>query len=110
MRHEDIAIALGISKPTLRKSYEAELAQGAAGKRMDVLNALYRAAKKGSSSAARIYLSTQPEVAAPPAENETPPAPELGKTRGKKEQANADAQTAQAGTGWEALLPAAKLQ
>lgn len=98
MTHEDIALAIGISRPTLDKHYAAELSAGAAARRVEVLESLFRAAtKKGSSSAAKAYLAHAPEVAAPPLEKPEP--------QGKKAKANEDAKTAQKDTGWDGLLP-----
>lgn len=114
MLHEQIAIGLGVSTDTLRKYYEPELSQGAAQRRMDVLESQYRAAmKKGSTSAARIYLANEPQLAippAPPAPAPTPAptvaeeAPEQKKL-GKKDQAQVDAVTAAQGTEWAEILP-----
>jgi hypothetical protein len=102
MRHESIAVALGITLPTLRKHYEKELSNGALQKRMDVLGALYTAAtKKGSSSAAKAYLEHAP---APDGESTEGTGEGSGKM-GKKEKAQADARTAQKGTDWDDLLP-----
>lgn len=116
MRHEDIALALGISAPTLLKYYGHELSSGAMERRAEVMIALHQAAKKGSSSAARAYLALTPELHAPPApaegdaKPEQPAAPKAAPL-GKKEQAQADAATAQQGTEWERLLqPTAPLQ
>lgn len=108
MLHEQIAIALGINTDTPRKYYEHELSVGASQRRMEVLSAQFQAAtKKGSTSAARVYLANEPQVAAPPVPAPTPaPAPAAVAAKlGKKEQAQADAQTAQQGTGWAELLP-----
>lgn len=112
--HEQIATALEISTDTLRKYYEPELSVGAAKRRLDVLEAMYRAAtKKGSTSAAKVYLANEPQLAVPPAPQPVSqpaapapvvaaaPAPKLG----KKEQAAADAVTAADGTQWDNLLP-----
>lgn len=115
MRHQDIAIALGICVDTLTKHYEAELSVGAVARRLEVLQGLHKAAKKGSSSAARAYLEHSPQLAPPPAGVGDPrppaaapaaaaPAPKPA-ALGKKEQLNADARTAQVGTDWETLLP-----
>lgn len=103
MRHEDIAISLGISRETLEKYFEAELSTVAAMRRVEALKGLHKAAKRGSSSAAKAYLAADPQVAAPPAPREQKPEdePKLG----KKEQAAVDATTAQDGTAWADLLP-----
>lgn len=102
MRLEDIANALRISVPTLRKHYGVELSSGAALRRMEVLEKLLSQAKKGSTSAARAYLANQPEFMVAPEEEK----PVRQPRKGKKEQAQEDAGTAQNGTGWDGLLPA----
>lgn len=97
MAHEEIAIALGICRNTLTKHFEKELSAGALGRRMEVLDAMARTALKGNVSAQKSFLAMTPTLAAPPVEPEKP--------KGKKEQANADAVTAAAGTDWSDLLP-----
>ena len=112
MRHDDIAIAIGICRDTLAKHFELELSAGAAARRMEVLGALYLAAKKGSSSAAKAFLAADPTLGVPPlpaaapapAKAEAAPAPVAAAKLGKKDQAQADAQTAAEGTEWAALL------
>lgn len=113
MSEEAIALALGISRPTLRQHFMAELTVGAAQKRMDVLEALFGQVKKGNVAAIKTALllsdaagvGKQPEqqdgdgnapAAAPPAR-----APRLG----KKEAANLAAKSAADGTEWDGLLP-----
>lgn len=109
MHHEDIATALGISDDTLRKYYAAELSAGALTRRMEVLEGLHAAAKRGSSSAARAYLEHSPEFHVPPQPAEPAPPAEPKPVRvpalGKKEQAQADAVSAHVGTDWADLLP-----
>lgn len=113
MLHENIAVALEISIDTLRKYYQSELAVGSTRRRMDVLQAMYRAATtKGSTSAAKVYLANEPQMAVPPLpkESEAPaPAPAsvpvAAPKLGKKDQANLDAVTAATGTDWADLLP-----
>mgnify|MGYP003835301557 CR=1 FL=1 len=124
MKHEDIAEALGISAPTLRKHFDAELSRVAHTKRLEALVALQRSAKKGNVSAIRAYLNLVPTVTASgdlpgePAETPaggpaaTPAAPgPVSATPvatvpiGKKEAAQAAAFTAQHGTEWDGLLP-----
>lgn len=116
MSHEEIALALGIARNTLEKHFEHELSIGAYAKRMEVVQALLRAAKKGNVAAARLYMQLEPQIAAPPAHEgrtskpaETAPAASPEKL-GKKEQANADAVEAHLGTGWEGLLKPQSLQ
>lgn len=100
MSHDDIALALRVSKPTLYKYFAADLAEGAAGRRIEVLDALYKAAIKGSVSACKGYLAVAPSIAAPP-ERPEPDGEEKGAPLGKKERANAEAKTAQVGSDWE---------
>lgn len=112
MRHADIALALGISRETLSKHFEAELSVGAAMRRLEVMQAMHTAAKKGSTPAARVYLAAEAQIATPPlAEADTATTPTKAPAVGKKEQAQADAITAARGTGWDELLtPRAPLQ
>lgn len=102
MSHEEMAIALGISRPTLEKHFAAELSAGAYQKRLEVLNSMHRAAKKGSVAAQKAYLALTPWVAAPPLGQAD--APEKKPALGKKEQAKADAATAGQGDEWGTLL------
>lgn len=107
MSHEEIAIGLGISRNTLEKHFEAELSHGAYAKRLEVLVAMHAAAKRGNVAAQKAYTAMPPpRAAATPLPADEPAA---GKTKtpakGKKEQAHADAMTAQAGTDWQDLLP-----
>ena len=110
MTQEQIAIALGIDRDTLSKHYAAELSAVASARRMEVLGALYLAAKKGSSSAAKAYLANVPEFEPLPAVPSKPaaaPAPAPEAKLGKKEAADAAAKTSQVGTGWADILPGA---
>lgn len=108
MRHEDIALALGIARDTLEKHYAHELTTVATMRRMEVLQGLHAAAKRGSSSAAKAYLAIEPQLAAPPAApsagQDSPP--QRVRPEGKKAQAAEDAKTAQVGTDWGDLLRA----
>ncbi|MDP3822877.1 MAG: hypothetical protein Q8R33_15505 [Burkholderiales bacterium] len=54
--HASIAAALGISRNTLEKVFRLELSSGAARRRMEVLDALLRAAKRGNVSAMKAFL------------------------------------------------------
>lgn len=105
MRHEEIAIGLGISEPTLRKHYSEELSTGAHQKRVAVLQALEREAMKGKPAAVRLYLQIDPQLAAPPLEGEEEPEEKLG----KKAQADKDAKSAAQGTEWSDLLGGSKV-
>lgn len=102
MSHEHIAIALGISRNTLEKHFEHELSVGAFERRLEVLQGVYAAAKKGNVAAAKLYAGAGMELAAPPAASVP-----TGPAKGKKETANDVAKTVQVGTGWEGLLPGA---
>ena len=112
MSHEEMAIALGISRPTLEKHFERELSIGSLQRRVEVLQAMHRAAMKGNVAAQKAYIAATPQASAPP----LPPDPKpdaSGETQGKKAQAHEAAKTAQAGTSWEDVLPkgpAARLQ
>ena len=108
MSHEEIAIGLSLARNTLEKHFEAELSCGAYAKRLEILQAMHAAAKKGNMTAARAYLSNEPRTAPPPL-----PAPDAAtKTPviGKKAQAQADAVTAGRGTGWDDLLTPTAVQ
>ena len=94
MPHSEIALALGVSRSTLIRHFKLELSSGAAAKRIQVLCALYTAAKRGSASAAKCYLALGTAPAAP-----REPAP------GKKVLAQRAAVTAAIGSDWESLLP-----
>lgn len=98
--HEEIAIGLGIAINTLKKHFAFELTTGAYQRRQEVLNAMFKAAKKGNVAAQKAYAAMTPKPAAPPLQ---PPA-DTDKPEGKKAQAQAAAVTAQAGTSWESLL------
>lgn len=105
MSHEDIALGLGITRPTLSKHFEVELSTGANAKRLEVLVAMFAAAKKGNIAAQKAYMSTVPAIAAPPAASDgAGTSPAKAARLGKKEQADVDAKQAGAGTGWGALL------
>jgi hypothetical protein len=99
MSHDEIAVALGISKPTLEKHYEAELNRVAYQKRMDALDRLHLVGMKGNVAALKDYLARAPLGAVAPQAPE-PKAP----VKGKKEQANDAAVGAEKGSDWETLL------
>lgn len=99
MSHDEIALALGISRPTLYKHFDAELSTAACAKRLEAINALFASAKKGNVAAQKAYIAMTPKITAPAPEQTA-----VGK-QGKKEQAQAEAKTAQVGSDWETLLP-----
>lgn len=94
-----IARAIGISEPTLRFHYAEALETGAAAKRAQVIESIFREAASGNTSAARTWLGIQGPLDDPP-----PPEPEEEKL-GKKEQAQRAALTATMGSAWDGLLP-----
>jgi AcrR family transcriptional regulator len=103
MSHEEIALALGISRPTLYKYFAEELSVGAYQRRAEVIDAMHKAAVAGNVAAQRAYVSMSPQAAVPPQDEKEP-------KLGKKEQANADAATAALGTDWHELLPGTPVQ
>ena len=109
MSHESLAAALGMSRNSLEKHFEAELGVGAAQRRLEVFEALHAAAKKGSVAAAKAFLTapvSRAPVAQEPERTDIEAAAEAGLPvlDGKKAQANAAAKVAAVGTDWEALL------
>lgn len=101
---EDCARAIGISKPTLVKHFEEELACGAAKKRAEVIGLLYKSAKKGNVSAQRTLEGMTRAVAAEEAVRSragkgqgrpAAPAPKPG----KKEMQQAAAEAIAGGSG-----------
>lgn len=96
MAFAEIALSLGIPRQTLNERYGTELSAGACRKRLEVLLAMHAAAKRGNVSAMKTYMALTPKVAPPPV-----PAPA---SQGKKQRAQAAAETAEVGTGWEGLL------
>jgi len=98
MSHEEMSIALGISRNTLEKYFEKELSCGALNRRMDWIDVMSRTAMKGNVAAQKALLAMTPTLAAPPMAADKP--------RGKKEQAQIDAVGAADGTDWGDLLPA----
>lgn len=110
MSEDAIALAIGISRPTLRKHFRVELDTGAAQRRMEAMDALLAKVRKGNVSAIRTYLAigTVPAAkargrgappAAAPADGEAtaPAAPMKAPRLGKKEVAAINAETAAQG-------------
>jgi DNA-binding CsgD family transcriptional regulator len=111
MSNEEIAMAIGITAPTLEKHFEDELAHGRARKRAEVLRLLYAAARKGNVSAQKqLHQITATQAAAAEWEAAEAPgrrahAPTSAKL-GKKEQAELAARTAGQGSEWgDDLVP-----
>ena len=60
--HDEIAALLEIDRGTLAKHYAHELTVGAREKREEVLEAMRKAAKKGSVAAAKLYMQGTGQV------------------------------------------------
>lgn len=107
-----IARALRIDDDTLDKHFADELANGLARRRMEVSDLLFKSARKGNVSAQK-HLDQRIGIAAAEAAfgGDKPAAPaEQPRPRklGKKEEAQAAAETAGSGTDWgNDLNPAA---
>lgn len=114
MPEEQIALALGITRPTLQKHFMVELTTGAAVRKMEAMDALFVQAKKGNIAAIKLLLVLNGTAGGPPAQEDSEPAkpaaaPAAPPVRlGKKEQAQLAAQTATEGTDWEGLLPGSR--
>ena len=91
MSNEEIALTLGICRNTLEKHFAHELSVVAYEKRFEVLESLHKKAKSGNVAACKEYLKQTPNTA-------------LEKGKGKKAQADEEAQHAAAGTDWDNLL------
>lgn len=101
-----VAVALGISEPTLREHYGPELANGRARKTAEIEMALYSAAKGGNVSAIKAWLGRHRPLENPPEAPQRGAAePVPNQPLGKKELANAAALTAHRGSEWDGLLP-----
>ncbi len=108
MSEEAIALALGITRPTLAKYFEAELTTGAAVRKMEAMDALCTQAKKGNVTAIKtlLLLRDAAEPSQPPAPQEPAREPAAPAVRlGKKEAAQIAAGSAADGTDWAGLLP-----
>lgn len=105
MPQQAMADALGISRNTLLKHFERELAIGAAKRRADVVEAMYRSARKGSVSAQKAYLAAGDAAPRLPANQPAAPEPEpKPEPVGKKEAARRAARTAHEGNVWGELV------
>lgn len=116
---EQIATAMSLSEPTLRRAFRTELETGAVRKRAEMLVALHRTALKGNVAAQKEALAImdranlealqdhlrgkgKPEAAAP--SGSTAPAPPPADALGKKEQANLDAHSVVTKGPWADLV------
>jgi hypothetical protein len=103
MSHEEIALGLGISRNTLEKHFERELSIGAYEKRLDVLDAMQRTAKRGNVAAQKAYLQLTRASRRRRSPARTGRRCEAFEARQKGAGA-ADARGAQIGTEWDDLL------
>ncbi|HVL70254.1 MAG TPA: hypothetical protein VM434_00040 [Beijerinckiaceae bacterium] len=109
MRHDDIARAIGVSHPTLRKHFADELRTGPAKQRAAVIERLFNSAFSGNVSAQkhleRMTASGMAEasIARTEAGDAAPAAPAAPKRQprlGKKEAAKEAAKNAGVGSEW----------
>jgi hypothetical protein len=101
--HRRLATLLDIDRDTLTKHYLHELTIGAAEKLAEVMEAVYRLAKKGNVTAAKFYSqhAQTPEPTPESLEIVSMPSQAIG----VKAQRNEHAKVAQQGTEWQQLLP-----
>jgi hypothetical protein len=96
-----IARSLGISTPTLMKHFAEELENGHANRRRELTTWMFETAAKGNAAMQK-HLDQMGRVAPPTADREAKPIrPEK---LGKKEQAQAEAETAHEQSDWGSLL------
>ena len=109
---EDVAAALGLSEPTLRKYYFRELSEGAQIARRVLVEAMWKKAIEGNVSAAKFIRDEFPKGDAEAFVNASRPgqAAPLATPTGKKEAAQLAAQTAGQGTDWGDDLLAPTIQ
>ena len=111
MSEDSIALALGITRPTLANHFMAELTAGAAVKKMEAVDALFAQAKKGNVAAIKAVLllgaaiDPPPQPGAPAGEGAPAAAPAPAVRLGKKEAQQVAAVSAADGTEWSGLLP-----
>lgn len=98
MSKEAIAEAMDIHVETLTKHFSVELECAVAKKTADVMMARYRSAIGGSVPAQNKFLELAGAI--PPKQKKEPKTP----ARGKKEQADIDAQEAPEGSSWGSIL------
>jgi AcrR family transcriptional regulator len=91
---EEIASALGITRPTLRKHFASELLHGRARKRRVVVRYLFAAARRGNVAAQKALLALS---------HSAPEQPPKARPLGKKAQAEREA-AAPPPDSWAELL------
>lgn len=97
MSNEAIAEALSISEPTLRKYFALDLEVGAAKVTAEVIMARYRSAIAGNATAQNKWLDAAGAVPPKPRRKAEP-------KLGKKEIAQAEAETAHEASDWGSIL------
>jgi DNA-binding CsgD family transcriptional regulator len=97
MTENEIAGAIGCSRPTLRAHFRDQLKTGRAKRRAEVVRLLFASARRGNVAAQKKLM----ELTATAATEASAPWP---RRLGKKEQAELDAQTAAEGTSWAELV------
>ncbi len=105
MSQDSIALALGITTPTLCKHFMAELTAGAAAKQLEAMDALFSQVRKGNVAAIKAALLLGAAVSPPPkpGDQDAPAAPAA--KLGKKEAAQVAAVSAADNTDWAGILP-----
>lgn len=112
MSEDAIALALGITRPTLAKHFMVELTAGAAVKKMEALDALFAQVKKGNVTAIKAVLllgdaiDPRPKAGAGAGAGEQAASvPASAGRLGKKEAQQVAAVSAADGTDWAGILP-----
>lgn len=101
MSRDDIAMVLGVSKPTLAKYYFIELNEGVAQERARALLWLRSSAEGGSVTAQKAWIKILADgQGVPPVAPAADPELELG----KKAKALREAKTADQGSAWGDLV------
>lgn len=101
MKDSAIAVAIGVSVPTLTKYYSLELEEGGAKVQAEVLMARYRAAMGGNVTAQNKLIE---QIGLVPPRPTGRPRVEKAEPIGKKQAADDAAQTAHQDTSWESLV------
>lgn len=101
--HDRIARYLGCDEKTLRKHFSRELEAGADIVEAEALMVTYRKMRQGNSVATGRILDFAEKVQLAAPHRRQPEKPKAEKL-GKKDQANADAQSAPEGSEWGSLL------
>lgn len=95
-----LARLIGVSEPTLHKHFADEIQFGRARVLADQLSRLDKASRKGNVAAAKALAARKDQLPQKAIAPEGKPAPKLG----KKEQALANAETAERDTNWSDLI------